>query len=219
MKTNKKISSYTWWIFAIIGFIIGLINSDSNYNDSHPIAMAFIGLVNGALLGWIFGYIIDKIKKHTKNGNLREKPRNEPVIESDFTDSEINNYETLSFNEIQKKENNLDDELENYEDYNFESNDDKITVFDDEIINKKNNNLIISKMGSMLIEVVAKNNLENPHKGTPLEGLDILRNINIGFNVLKEDIIKEKENLELSDKDLEYIFSKIFRNTYSKFLE
>jgi len=63
MSDNKsKIRNTTWWIFATVGLFIGLANSDSHYKDSQPIAMGLVGIVNGAWIGWLFGWIIDKIK-------------------------------------------------------------------------------------------------------------------------------------------------------------
>lgn len=85
-KTNQKIAHTTWWVFAIIGIIIGLINSDSSYRDSQPIAYAFIGLVNGALIGWVFGYIIDLAKNSSTVQNIskkiEEEKENKTIIEN-----------------------------------------------------------------------------------------------------------------------------------------
>ncbi len=62
MKDKKtKVINYTWWIFALIGIIIGLVNSDSSYSDSSPLAFSLMGAINGALIGLLIGYIIDKI--------------------------------------------------------------------------------------------------------------------------------------------------------------
>jgi hypothetical protein len=56
MSSKIKVASYTWWIFSIIGLVIGLANSDARYKDSQPIAMGLVGIVNGAWIGWLFGY-------------------------------------------------------------------------------------------------------------------------------------------------------------------
>lgn len=85
-KNNQKIAHTTWWIFSIIGVIIGLINSDSSYRDSQPIAYAFLGLVNGALIGWFFGYIIDQIKNSSTvqhiSKKIEEDKENKTIIEN-----------------------------------------------------------------------------------------------------------------------------------------
>ena len=47
----------------VIGIIVGLANSDSRFRDSQPLAFAFIGATNGAVLGAIIGFIIDQIRK------------------------------------------------------------------------------------------------------------------------------------------------------------
>ena len=78
-KNNQKIAHTTWWIFSIIGVIIGLINSDSSYRDSQPIAYAFMGLVNGALIGWVFGYVIDQIKNSSTVQNISKKMEEDKV--------------------------------------------------------------------------------------------------------------------------------------------
>ena len=62
-----------------IGVIIGLINSDSSYRDSQPIAYAFMGLVNGALIGWVFGYVIDQIKNSSTVQNISKKMEEDKV--------------------------------------------------------------------------------------------------------------------------------------------
>lgn len=63
MSENKnKIRNITWWFFATVGLFIGLANSDSHFKDSQPLAMGLVGIVNGAWIGWLFGWIIDKIR-------------------------------------------------------------------------------------------------------------------------------------------------------------
>lgn len=85
-KNNQKIAHTTWWIFSIIGVIIGLINSDSSYRDSQPIAYAFMGLVNGALIGWVFGYVIDQIKNSSTVQNISKKMEEDKVNNQKLAD-------------------------------------------------------------------------------------------------------------------------------------
>ncbi|WP_431130113.1 hypothetical protein [Flagellimonas flava] len=83
-KKKVKFISYTWWIFMLIGIIIGLASSDSRYKDSQPIAFAFIGATNGALIGALIGYLMDK----AQNSNIARK-LNES-IESHKAEQELN---------------------------------------------------------------------------------------------------------------------------------
>lgn len=72
-KNNQRIAHTTWWVFAIIGAIIGLTNSDSSYDDTQPLVYAILGLANGAFIGWIFGYIIDRMKNSSIVRNISKK--------------------------------------------------------------------------------------------------------------------------------------------------
>jgi len=87
MENNQKeikIISYTWWIFMIIGIIIGLANSDSRYIDSQPFAKALSGGMSGALIGALIGYVIDQIRK---SALVKEVSQN---IEQNKIDKELN---------------------------------------------------------------------------------------------------------------------------------
>lgn len=68
----------------IIGIIIGLANSDSRYGDSQPLAYAFLGATNGAVLGALFGYVIDRIRESTVVKKVAEN------IENQKAEREIN---------------------------------------------------------------------------------------------------------------------------------
>jgi hypothetical protein len=116
-------------------------------------------------------------------------------------------------------EEDLDEEIDNYEGYDFVPNFGVTDDFEDKIRKKDTNKLIISKIEDSLIEIVTNLNLESDISGSPTEPQAILTNINVSFNVMKEGIVKDKENLGLNDSDLKYIFSTIYNNVYSKFLE
>lgn len=71
---------------------IGLANSDSQYVDSQPIVLGFVGIVNGALIGWLFGFIIDKTKDSSNVQSILQK------IEDSKNEKEIlkqTNYSVL----------------------------------------------------------------------------------------------------------------------------
>lgn len=72
MESSKvKVAHYTWWICGILGLLIGLAKADG-YINGYGI-MAFVGIVNGVIWGWLLGFIIDKIKDSTPVQNISQK--------------------------------------------------------------------------------------------------------------------------------------------------
>jgi len=83
-KTKVKFIRYTWWIFMLIGIMIGLANSDSRYKDSQPMAFIFIGAINGAAIGALIGYLMDKAQNSKMARKLNEN------IQSHKAEQELN---------------------------------------------------------------------------------------------------------------------------------
>lgn len=72
MENSKfKIASYTWWIFGIVGLIIGLSKADGRINSYEM--MAFAGIANGVFWGWLLGFIIDKIRDSSTVETITKK--------------------------------------------------------------------------------------------------------------------------------------------------
>lgn len=125
MINNKKIKviRYAWWIFMIIGIIIGLANSDSRYRDSQPIAMALVGAINGALFGVLIGFLIDQVRKSTIVKKLAQS------IEQNKVDSDINRS-------IQNSMNNYKDAAHRFQ---YLSNETLMEKFENEQVNEADN--------------------------------------------------------------------------------
>jgi len=71
MKSNLKIAQYSWWIGGILGLFIGLAKADGRINGYGM--MAFAGVTNGIVWGWLLGFIIDKIKVSTPVQTISQK--------------------------------------------------------------------------------------------------------------------------------------------------
>lgn len=71
MSTKVKVASYSWWICGILGLFIGLAKADGRINGYG--VMAFAGVVNGIVWGWLLGFIIDKIKDSSPVQNISQK--------------------------------------------------------------------------------------------------------------------------------------------------
>jgi len=71
MSAKVKVASYTWWICGILGLFIGLAKADGRINGYG--VMAFAGVVNGIVWGWLLGFIIDKIKDSSPVQNISQK--------------------------------------------------------------------------------------------------------------------------------------------------
>lgn len=71
-QKKVKVINYTWWVGAIIGIIIGLANSDSQYVDSQPVMEAFKWGLMWAIFGAIIGFIIDQTRTSTVVKNISE---------------------------------------------------------------------------------------------------------------------------------------------------
>lgn len=137
MNTKVKVASFTWWIFSLIGLFIGLANSDAQYVDSQPIVMGFVGIVNGALIGWLFGFIIDKIKDSRAVQNIFQK------VEDTKKEKEIliqTNYSLNEYNDAKHRFQFLSDEtlIEKYKSYvDVDVSDMQRLALEEELVKRK----------------------------------------------------------------------------------
>lgn len=95
MENNQKqikVINYTWWLFMILGIIIGLAKSDSRYIYSAPSTYALIGASNGLVFGALIGYLIDQIRKSSV---VQKVAKN---IEEQKTERELNRNVQNSLN-------------------------------------------------------------------------------------------------------------------------
>lgn len=113
-----------------------------------------------------------------------------------------------------------DDDDDDFYDY-FEENDIKYTevVYSDEVINKKSNVFWIGKLENIIILEIEKFIPNNEQKGNPLEGLMIMERMQKSRDNYKNQLILNKIKFGVTDEDIEYIMSKVYKTVHNKFIE
>lgn len=56
-------------------------------------------------------------------------------------------------------------------------------------------------------------------KNTPLEGVGLMSHLRLISDVVKDQLILDKIELGLNDRDIEYIISMSYKNVYLKYFE
>lgn len=113
-----------------------------------------------------------------------------------------------------------DDDEDDFYDY-FEENDIKYTevVYSDEVINKKSNVFWVGKLENIIILEIEKFIPNNEQKGNPLEGLMIMERMQKSRDNYKNQLILNKIKFGVTDEDIEYIMSKVYKTVHNKFIE
>nr|WP_315212984.1 hypothetical protein [uncultured Flavobacterium sp.] len=115
----------------------------------------------------------------------------------------------------------IDDEIDNdINDYFNSKNDiDDIDNFDDIETNRKEIIKTIEIIGNAMEEMLKTYMPENPMKNTPLEGVGLISHLRLISDVVKDQLILDKIELGLNDRDIEYIISMSYKNVYLKYFE
>jgi hypothetical protein len=111
----------------------------------------------------------------------------------------------------------IDNDINDY--FNSKNDIDDIDNFDDIETNRIEITKSVEKIENFLEEMLKEYIPENPMKNTPLEGIQLMSHLRLISNVVKDELILDKRELGLNDRDVEYVISMSYKNILLKFFQ